>query len=308
MPVQYKSKELCDMIKLVEVGPRDGLQNEQDVWTVEDRCQLIRDLSACGLRHIEVGAMVSPQRVPSMARSEEVLQTVLAELPHIDASVLVPNLRGLERAVTAGAKHIATFVAASEGFSLANNRQPRDKILHDTIQLIKEAKMQGLRVRSYVSCVVHCPFDGWIDPTDVQYAVETLLDAGSDEISLGDTTGYGTVPRIRAVLQSLREGCPIENIAVHFHDTYGQALLHCAVAHEMGVRIFDSSIAGLGGCPFAPGAAGNLATEYLVHALQGINENMNLDLNALQELSGRIKHRRLMTNNSDLALEGAGIV
>lgn len=276
------------MIKIVEVGPRDGLQNEAKTWSVAERCALIADLHACGLQHIEVGAFVSPKRVPQMADSADVMEHVQKNLPKLDASVLVPNRQGLQQALQAHAKHIAVFVSASEGFSLNNNHAALAEVLAQLRDVVTEALARGLRVRAYISCVAYCPFDGWVDVQDVLHVLRACVAMGCHEISLGDTTGHATVRHTRRLIAACQEEIALEQLAMHMHDTYGQALVNCVTAYEQGIRIFDSSIAGLGGCPYAPGASGNLATEDLVYCLEGLGEPTGIDLLALRKLVPRV--------------------
>ncbi|WP_423906901.1 hydroxymethylglutaryl-CoA lyase [Candidatus Spongiihabitans sp.] len=265
-------------VRLVEVGPRDGLQNESTTLSKDLRVELIRRLMDCGLTHIEAGSFVHPQRLPQMAGTD----AVLAELPldgDIHFPVLVPNQSGLEKALAAGAKEIAIFAAASETFSQKNINCSIAESIRRFMPVVAQAHRQGLKVRGYVSCVMGCPYEGTIEITAVANVVRQLVDLGCYEISLGDTIGAGSPLMTQRLIESLANDLEINRLAVHFHDTYGQALTNIYAALQLGVSVIDSSVAGLGGCPYAHGASGNVASEDVVHLLNGLGiaHGVNLD-------------------------------
>ncbi len=258
-----------ERVKIVEVGPRDGLQNESRVLSTAVRCELIRLLAAAGLKCIEVGSFVSPKRVPQMAGSGEVLKS-LPKNQGMDYPVLTPNVRGLTDAMAAGATEIAVFAAASEAFSHHNIQCGIDESITEFAAVAQRARRVGIKVRGYVSCVLGCPYQGEVALAEVARVAAALHDLGCYEISLGDTIGLGTPRRAAAMVEQVAERIPVAQLAVHFHDTYGQALANIHAALGCGVRVVDSAIAGLGGCPYAPGAAGNAATEDVVYMLDGM--------------------------------------
>ena len=265
-------------VRLVEVGPRDGLQNESTRLSKDLRVELIRRLMDCGLTHIEAGSFVHPQRLPQMAGTD----AVLAELPldgDIHFPVLVPNQSGLEKALAAGAKEIAIFAAASESFSQKNINCSIAESIRRFMPVVAQAHRQGLKVRGYVSCVMGCPYEGAIEITAVVNVVRQLVGLGCYEISLGDTIGTGSPLMTQRLIESLANDLEINRLAVHFHDTYGQALANIYAALQLGVSVIDSSVAGLGGCPYARGASGNVASEDVVHLLNGLGiaHGVNLD-------------------------------
>jgi len=272
-------------VTIVEVGPRDGLQNEQQVVPTPVKVELVDRLARAGLPVVETTSFVHPRWVPQLADGAE----VLAGIDPVDGvryPVLVPNARGLEAALAAGAREVAVFAAASEGFSRANLNRSVDESLEMFAPVVAGAKDAGLRVRGYVSTVVACPFDGPTAHGDVLRVVERLLEQGVDEVSLGDTIGVGTPGEVQALLAALHTaGIGSELLAVHMHDTYGQGLANSIAAVEAGVTVVDTSAGGLGGCPYAPGARGNLATEDLVHALHGAGVRTGVDLDALVDTS-----------------------
>lgn len=273
-----------DRVRIVEVGPRDGLQNEAGVVSIPTRIRMIELLACAGLRHIEVGSFVSEKAVPRMAGTAEVLKAL--RLPEtVRLSVLVPNLRGLDAAVAAGAPEIAIFAAASESFSRANLGCGVEESLVRLANVASAATRNALPLRGYVSCALGCPYEGRIDPARVIDVARRLFDLGCCEISLADTIGVGTPRDARHLLQETARVLPVERLAVHFHDTYGQALANIFACLDVGVSIVDSSIAGLGGCPFAPGATGNVATEDVVYMLQGCGVETGVDLGRLLEAS-----------------------
>ncbi|MDD9855096.1 MAG: hydroxymethylglutaryl-CoA lyase [Gammaproteobacteria bacterium] len=288
-------------VKIVEVGARDGLQNESRAATVAVRVELIRLLAAAGLTSIEAGSFVSAERVPQMANSDAVLKAALAfdayaggdsntaaypvecpvEYP-VEYPVLVPNLRGLDAALQAGAKHIAVFAAASEAFSRKNINCGVDESIERFAAVTERALASNLRVRGYVSCALGCPYQGEVAAAEVARVAGLLRDLGCYEISLGDTNGVGTPGKARAMLERVAEVVPVEQLAAHFHDTFGQALANIYAALQAGVRVVDTAVAGLGGCPFAPGAAGNAATEDVVYMLDGLGIDSGVDLSKLR--------------------------
>ena len=264
-------------VTIVEVGPRDGLQNEAVPVPVADKVALIEALADAGLPVVEAGAFVSPKWVPQMAGSEEVLR-VVTKLPGVRYPVLVPNLKGLEAALAAGAEEIAVFGAASETFSQKNINCSIAESLERFRPVAEAALARGVRVRGYVSCVLGCPYEGEIAPAAVARVAVALHAMGCFEISLGDTIGVGTPRRTAAMLAAVTAELPVTALALHAHDTYGQALANVLTALELGVRVVDSSVAGLGGCPYAKGASGNLATEDLVYMLDGMGVRTGVEL------------------------------
>lgn len=265
-------------VRLVEVSPRDGLQNESTTLSKDLRVELIRRLIDCGLKHIEAGSFVHPQRIPQMVGTD----AVLAELPldsDLHFPVLVPNQHGLEKALAAGAKEIAIFAAASETFSQKNINCTIAESIERFVPVVEQAHRQGLKVRGYVSCVMGCPYEGAVEITAVVDVARQLIDLGCYEISLGDTIGTGSPLITQQLIEALTNHLEINQLAVHFHDTYGQALANIHAALQLGVNVIDSSVAGLGGCPYARGASGNVASEDVVYLLNGlgITHGVNLD-------------------------------
>jgi isopropylmalate/homocitrate/citramalate synthase len=273
---------MADKIRIVEVGPRDGLQNEKQMVSTEVKVEFIRMLAAAGLKSIEATSFVSPKWVPQMADHVEVMKALAAPIGDgMNFPVLVPNLRGLEAALAAGAKEVAVFAAASETFSQKNINCTIEESLERFEPVFAAAKQASVRVRGYVSCALGCPYEGEIDPARVAEVAGRLMETGCYEISLGDTIGVGTFGKTKRMIARVVERVPVAQIAGHFHDTYGQALTNAIAALEMGVRVFDSSVSGLGGCPYAPGAAGNVATEDLVYMLEGSGFSTGVDLDVL---------------------------
>jgi hydroxymethylglutaryl-CoA lyase len=268
--------------RLVEVGPRDGLQNEVQTVPVEVRIGLIERLADAGLTVIEAGAFVSPARVPQMAATDQVLAG-LSPRPGVHYPVLVPNQQGLEAALAAGAQDIAIFAAASDTFSRRNIGCSIAESLERYQAVCETARERGLKIRGYVSCALGCPFQGEILPVAVRELAAALLAMGCEEIALGDTIGVGTPGKVRTLIETVAAKVPVERLACHFHDTYGQALANSLAALECGITIFDSAVAGLGGCPFAPGAAGNVASEDLLYMLDGLGIETGVDLEKLVE-------------------------
>ncbi|MCP4008022.1 MAG: hydroxymethylglutaryl-CoA lyase [Proteobacteria bacterium] len=272
-------------VKIVEVGPRDGLQNEAKTISVKRRISLIRSLAASGLNNIEAGSFISPKWVPQMASTAEVLAGLDLDAG-IHYPVLVPNLRGMQEALAAGAREVAVFAAASETFSQKNINCSISESLDRFAEVFDLATANNIRVRAYVSCVLGCPYEGEIDAQKVVTVAKQLNKLGCYEISLGDTIGTGTPLKTKALLATISREISIEKIAVHFHDTYGQALANIFAALQQGVSVIDSSVAGLGGCPYATGASGNVASEDVIYMLHGMGIHTGVDLNKLA-LTGR---------------------
>ncbi|MBO2602796.1 hydroxymethylglutaryl-CoA lyase [Shewanella algae] len=276
-------------VSLFEVGPRDGLQNETSVST-QAKIALIEALADAGVKRIEAASFVSPKWVPQMADSGEVLRGI-SRSAGVCYSALTPNLKGLELALAAGADEVAVFAAASEGFSQKNINCSIDESITRFEPLLSRAKEQGIRVRGYVSCVLGCPYDGEIAPAEVARVADILHQLGCYEISLGDTIGVGTPLKARKMLETVAERVPVERLALHFHDTYGQALANILACLETGVSVIDTSVAGLGGCPYAKGASGNLASEDLVYMLHGMGIDTSIDLNKLARAGRQISQQ-----------------
>jgi hydroxymethylglutaryl-CoA lyase len=264
-------------IRIVEVGPRDGLQNEAQNVAPETKIELIQRLADCGFGAVEAGAFVSPKWVPQMAGSDAVLAG-LERRPGVRYPVLVPNEQGLERALAAGADEIAVFTAASDAFNRKNINATVEDSLRRLQPVIERALARGLRVRAYVSTVLGCPYPGEVPLAEVVRVSSALVGMGCYEISLGDTIGVGTPVKARAMLRAVAAEVPMEKLAVHFHDTYGSALANVFACVEEGVRVADASVAGLGGCPYANGASGNVASEDLVYMLHGMGLHSGIDL------------------------------
>ncbi|MGE5145443.1 MAG: hydroxymethylglutaryl-CoA lyase [Candidatus Eiseniibacteriota bacterium] len=279
-------KSVPKRIKIVEVGPRDGLQNEKKTVATTVKIALIDRLAAAGIPVVEAGAMVSPRWVPQMADSAEVLAGITPR-PGTSYPVLVPNIRGFERAAAAGAKEIAVFGAASETFSQKNINASIEESLERFAPVCAAAKESGIRVRGYVSCVLGCPYEGAVKPQKVAEVAARLYALGCYEISLGDTIGVGTPGKAAAMVKTVAAHVPAEHLAVHFHDTYGQALANILACLEHDIAAIDSSVSGLGGCPYAPGAAGNVATEDVLYMLDGLGVATGVDLDAVAA-AGRV--------------------
>ncbi len=266
--------------KIVEVGPRDGLQNENRTVPVAVKIGLIDRLADAGLQVVEAGSFVSPKWVPQMADSGDVLRGI-ARKPGVSYPVLVPNLKGLEVALAAGAEEIAVFSAASETFSRKNTNCSVAEGLERFRDVCDAARRHGIPIRGYVSCVLGCPYEGEVKPGAVAAVAEQLMALGCYEVSLGDTIGVGTPGKTRSMIEAVTRNLPVDRIAGHFHDTYGQALANCYAALDCGVAVLDSSIAGLGGCPYAKGATGNVATEDVLYMLNGLGIETGVDLDRL---------------------------
>lgn len=274
-------------VRLVEVGPRDGLQNEARPVSVDTRISLVDDLTAAGLQHIEVGSFVSPRWVPQMAASDAVFAGI-SRGAAVVYSALTPNLRGLEAAIAAGVSEVAVFASASEAFSQRNINCSISVSLERFAPVLQLAQEHGLAVRGYVSCVLGCPYEGQIAPEQVAAVSEQLLAMGCYEISLGDTIGVGTVRSTRQLLEVVKQRVPVAQLAGHFHDTYGQALANIHASLLEGVAVFDSSVAGLGGCPYAKGATGNVASEDVLYLLDGMGIETGVQMQPLVAAGQRI--------------------
>jgi hydroxymethylglutaryl-CoA lyase len=268
--------------RIVEVGPRDGLQNEAQFVPTATKLELIDRLGACGLRSIEATAFVSPRWVPQMADSADLMRG-LNQRAGVSYPVLVPNLQGFEAALAAGAQEVAVFGAASEAFSQKNINCSIAESLDRFRPVVAAAQAANVKVRGYVSCVLGCPYQGTIAPAAVAEVAEALHGMGCYEVSLGDTIGVGTPGATRDMIEAVARRVPLAALAGHFHDTYGMAIANISAALEMGVAVFDASVAGLGGCPYAAGAAGNVATEDVVYLLNGLGIATGIDLAALAD-------------------------
>jgi len=271
---------LPSSVKIVEVAPRDGLQNESQIISVSDKIELIHLLADSGLQYIEAGSFVSAKSIPQMARSAEVISGI-HQKPGVSYAVLTPNMKGFEAAMDAGATEVAVFASASESFSQRNINCSITESLHRFEPLVTKARKLNIPVRAYVSCIAECPYEGHIPANKTADVSSTLFDMGCYEISLGDTIGKGTPLIISEVISAVNEKLPLSAIAVHFHNTYGQALANIYAALTNGVGIVDSSVAGLGGCPYAKGATGNIATEDVVYLLDGLKIEHGLNLGKL---------------------------
>lgn len=278
--MSHPSNPLPSHVRLVEVGPRDGLQNEAQPISVADKVQLVDALSAAGLSYIEVGSFVSPKWVPQMAGSAEVFAQIQRK-PGVTYGALAPNLRGFEDALAAGVKEVAVFAAASEAFSQRNINCSISESLERFTPIMAAARQHGISVRGYVSCVLGCPYEGEIAPEQVAAVARELYAMGCYEVSLGDTIGTGTAGSTRRLFDVVGAQVPRDKLAGHFHDTYGQAVANIYASLLEGISVFDSSIAGLGGCPYAKGASGNVATEDVVYLLNGLGIDTGIDLQAL---------------------------
>lgn len=277
-------------VAVVEVGPRDGLQNEAAEISTPDKIAFVDRLSAAGLGAIEVSAFVSAKWVPRLSDASEVFAGI-SRRPGVRYAALVPNIAGLERAVAAGVTEVAIFAAASEGFSRRNINQSIDDSLHTYRGVCARALASGVRVRGYVSTAFGCPFDGPVPPAAVARVAAALADMGAFEVSIGDTIGIAHPGQVPAVVQAVTSRVPIERVALHFHDTRGTALTNVLTALQLGITTFDASAGGLGGCPYAPGATGNLATEDLVYMLDGLGIDTGVNLAALVEASAFVESR-----------------
>jgi isopropylmalate/homocitrate/citramalate synthase len=280
-------KIAVESAKIVEVGPRDGLQNEKVVIPTAVKVEFITALGDAGLRVIEAGAFVSPKWVPQMADTAAVFAEIPKD-PGVEYPVLVPNMKGLERAIEAGVRSIAVFTAASETFNRRNINMSIDESFENYTPVVARARAEGMRVRGYVSTAFGCPYEGDVPPEKVLEVTARLLDLGCYEVSIGDTIGVGTPMQVQGVIGMLLQVIPAKRLAMHFHDTRGTALANTLAALEMGIGIFDASAGGLGGCPYAPGASGNMATEDLVYMLDKMGIETGVDLGRLVAASSII--------------------
>jgi hydroxymethylglutaryl-CoA lyase len=277
-------------VTIVEVGPRDGLQNEPLPVPLETKIELVERLAATGLPVVEAGAFVSPKRVPQMADSAELFRR-LRKRPGVRYPALVPNMLGLELALASGVDEIAVFVSASEGFSQANIACSRGESVDRIVTVVQLALAHRLRVRGYVSCVIACPYDGPTQHVEVVEMALKLIELGCDEISLGDTIGVGEPDEVRRLIDAVSKLIPREKVAMHFHDTFGRAVANIEASLQEGISIFDSSVAGLGGCPFAPGAPGNVATEAVVDLMDRLGIETGVDRAAVAEIGAWIRQK-----------------
>lgn len=271
---------LPEQVKIVEVGPRDGLQNEAKPISAKDKISLIEKLADAGVSYIESGSFVSPKWVPQMATSAEVFEQ-LNRKDGVTYAALTPNMQGFEGALAVNADEIAIFGAASESFSQKNINCSIEESLERFAPIMAAAKEANIKVRGYVSCVLGCPYEGDISPEQVAMVAKKLYQMGCYEISLGDTIGVGTPAKVNKMIQAVSTHVPVNKLAVHFHDTYGQALTNIYAALQMGIAVVDSAIAGLGGCPYAKGASGNVATEDVVYMLNGLDIKTDIDFKEL---------------------------
>ena len=269
-------------VKIVEVGPRDGLQNEKQAIDTATKVELIARLGASGLKTIEATAFVSPKWVPQMADNAEVMRQI-TRLDGVTYPVLTPNLKGLEAALATGVTEVAVFAAASEAFSQKNINCSISESIERFVPVIESAREHGVAVRGYVSTVVGCPYQGDVPPEKVAEVAKALFDLGCYEISLGDTIGVGTPLKVQAMLAEVSKAVPMDKLAGHFHNTYGMAIANIYASLQMGMAVFDASVAGLGGCPYAKGASGNVATEDVVYLLNGLGIDSGVDLTSLVE-------------------------
>lgn len=271
-------------VKIYEVGPRDGLQNEKTEISTDVKVELINRLSATGLKHIEATSFVSPKAIPQLGDAAQVMAQ-MGRKDGITYPVLVPNMRGMESAIEANVEEIAVFTAASESFTKRNINATIQESFERFTPVIDAARIKGIKIRGYVSCVLGCPYEGYIAPEKVAEVSQRLLDMGCYEISLGDTIGVGTPNTTIDMLGEVFKTVPTQQIALHMHDTYGQALANIYAGLQMGISTIDSSVSGLGGCPYARGASGNVATEDVLYMLNGMNIQTNVDLNKIVETS-----------------------
>jgi len=278
-------------VEIFEVGPRDGLQNEKRRIPLGEKIALVNCLSGAGFRRIEIASFVSPKWVPQMADSGEMLRGI-RRAKGVSYAALTPNLRGFGDAMEAGADEVAIFGSASEGFSKANINATIEESLERFMPVMEAANAQGMRVRGYVSCVVDCPYDGPVAPAQVAMVAERLWAMGCYEISLGDTIGQGRPEAVEAMLTAVSDVVPVDHLAGHFHDTSGRALANIEVSLARGLRVFDAAVGGLGGCPYAPGAAGNVATEAVHERLVELGYETGLDQDVLLKAAGMARAMR----------------
>ena len=291
---------LPESVRLVEVGPRDGLQNEAQPIGIADKVRLVDDLTAAGLRYIEVGSFVSPKWVPQMAGSAQVFADIQRSAT-VTYAALAPNLRGFEDALAANVGEVAVFAAASEAFSQRNINCTISESLARFTPVMEAARLNGLKVRGYVSCVLGCPYEGAVPAQQVAAVANALIDMGCHEVSLGDTIGVGTPNATRHLFDIVAGRIPRDRLAGHFHDTYGQALANIYASLLEGIAVFDSSVAGLGGCPYAKGASGNVASEDVLYLLNGLGIETGVDLDQLIIAGERISRLLGRANGSRVA-------
>lgn len=291
---------LPQRVRLVEVGPRDGLQNEAAPVSVSDKLHLVHALAEAGVRYIEAGSFVSPKWVPQMSGSAE-LFAGLQRKPGVTYAALTPNLRGFEDALAAGVQEVAVFAAASEAFSMRNINCSISESLDRFLPVMEAARLHGITVRGYVSCVLGCPYEGTVAPKQVAAVANELYAMGCYEVSLGDTIGTGTPGATRTLFEVVAGQIPRGKLAGHFHDTYGQALANIYASLLEGIQVFDSSVAGLGGCPYAKGATGNVASEDVVYLLNGLGIETGIDLDKLIAAGHRISDTLGRANGSRVA-------
>lgn len=286
-------------VRLVEVGPRDGLQNEATLVPTEVKVELIERLADAGLPAVEATSFVSPKWVPQMADAADVMARIRRK-PGVSYPVLVPNLKGLEAAIAARAEEVAVFGAATESFSRRNINCSIDESLDRFAPVCEQALAAGLRVRGYVSVVLGCPYEGAVAPEAVAHVSKRLYAMGCYEVSLGDTTGMGTPARAQRMIEAVAKHVPVDRLAGHYHDTFGQALANIVASMDLGVATFDCSVAGLGGCPYSPGATGNVATEDVLYLLDGLGVQTGVDMTKLAE-AGRFICEALGRQNASRA-------
>ena len=291
---------LPDSVSIVEVGPRDGLQNEKQGIQLADKIALINGLSETGLQRIEAGSFVSPKWVPQMADSDAVFAAI-EQKSNVTYAALTPNMHGLEAAMKAGVREVAVFAAASESFSQKNINCSIKQSIERFEPVIKEGLANNVRVRGYISCVVGCPYEGDINAETVAQIAQTLIELGCYEISLGDTIGVGTPASITTMLELVSRATGTNKLALHCHDTYGQALSNIYASLQLGIQTIDSSVAGLGGCPYAPGASGNVASEDVIYMLDGLGINSGVDLDKLVSVGDAISKVLNRPNKSKVA-------
>ena len=277
----------AETVRIVEMGPRDGLQNEKQSIPLEVKLALIERLADAGLREVEATSFVSPKWVPQMADHDALMRT-LPRRPGVRYPVLTPNLQGFEAAAAAGADRVAVFAAASEAFSRKNINCSIAESIARFLPVMAAARDRGISVRGYVSCVIACPYEGPVAPAQVAEVTQRLIDIGCDEVSLGDTIGVGTPATVSRMLEACARAVPLQQLAGHYHDTYGMAVANVQASLQMGLRCFDASVGGLGGCPYAKGATGNVATEDVVYLLHGSGYDTGIDLDRLVDTAAWI--------------------
>ncbi len=291
---------LPNRVTIKEVGPRDGLQAIQQQLTTEQRVELVDRLSATGLSYIEVGSFVSAKKIPQMAHTDQVLETIKRRTD-VTYAALTPNERGFTDACAAKVNEVSVFTAASEDFCQHNIGCSIKESFERFLPVLQQADELNIPVRGYVSCVAGCPYEGEIEPEQVAVVASKLIELGCYEVSLGDTIGVGTAEQIKALIQVVSQTVAHSQIAVHFHDTFGQALTNIYAALQSGISVIDSAIAGLGGCPYAPGASGNVATEDVVYLLDGLGIQTGIDFDALLDVNQWIQTELSLTNYSKVA-------